>query len=620
MSEQSNIEDRSREIEPTCGNVTASIYKFNWTNRNTAELLNLWKENYGDLKAAKRNTPIYKRMASELSSTLEIVPALTGPQIQYKINNLRKQFRREKKLVGPSGGAPSKWWAYDIVASIIGGEATLDSDLLSESQDFSTQDFSNSPIVITHEDTETVSILNLGNLDTTGETENIFTADSPAPSTSSDTTECSKRPTSDLANTANKKAKNEADDCSGENYYWRNMNKIVSFLKCKNTINDCESIIQPLSLSNLVPFKFNSEGELLKRSIWSKPKSTQWFDEIFPQMDGRDFKEHFRVNRSTFNFLVKELGPHICKMTTTMRDPISVVKRIAVALHYLASCEEYRVVSSLFGIGKSTANVIVHEFVDVVNEFLLPKFVQFPLSEEKLKECSQDFEAILGFPQCVGAVDGCHIPVSPPKEQAISYYNYKGWYSMVLFAVVDCRYRFIYTSVGSPGRNNDGYILQNSSLKAILDSNLFDKSCKELGGSRVPLCLMGDSAFPLTSHLLKPYPEHLELNEVQKNYNKIFCGARRVVENAFGRLKARFRIVYKRMECDINFATQIINTCVTLHNICEHYVDTITLEWLNRQGDDGRNQPHAVTTAGNNGPGKDIRDSIAKYLYEKDHQ
>ncbi|XP_012557492.2 uncharacterized protein LOC101238149 [Hydra vulgaris] len=305
-----------------------------------------------------------------------------------------------------------------------------------------------------------------------------------------------------------------------------------------------------------------------------------------------EFKEHFRVNRNTFNFLVIELHPHLGKTTTTMREPISEVKRVAVALHYLASWEEYRVVSSLFGIGKSTANIIVHEFINAVNNILLPKYVKFPLSVENLNKHSRGFEAILGFPQCVEAVDGCHIPISAPKDQAISYYNYKG--------------------VGSPGRNNDSYILQNSSLKAILELNLFDKCCKELGDSLVPLCLIGDSAFPLTHHLLKPYPENLELSEIQKNFNKILCGARRVVENAFGRVKARFCVTCKRMECDINFATRIVNACVTLHNICEYYDDIIIIERLMHHHDDNLAQLNTFSTTGNNGPGKNVRDSIAK--------
>ncbi|XP_065674196.1 uncharacterized protein LOC136091141 [Hydra vulgaris] len=284
---------------------------------------------------------------------------------------------------------------------------------------------------------------------------------------------------------------------------------------------------------------------------------------------------------------------------------------------HTASCEEYRVVSSLFGIGKSTANLIVHEFVNAVNDVLLPKYVKFPLSQENLNKCSRDFETILGFPECVGTVDGCHIPISAPKNQAISDYNYKEWYFIILFAVVDCRYRIIYTSVGSPGRNIDRYILQNSSLKRILESNFFDKCYKELSGFPVLLCLTGDSAFPLTRHFLKLYPKNLELSEFQKNYNKIFCGARRVVENAFGPVKARFRVICKRMECNINFATRIVNACVTLHNICSYYDDIIIIEWLTHHNDDSVAQPNTVSTAGNNGPGKNVRDLISKYLYER---
>ena len=118
--------------------------------------------------------------------------------------------------------------------------------------------------------------------------------------------------------------------------------------------------------------------------------------------------------------------------------------------------------------------------------------------------------------------------------------------------------------------------------------------------------------------MLKPYPENLELSEIQKNFNKILCGARRVAENAFGCVKARFRVICEHMECDINFATRIVNACVTLHNICEYYDDIIIIEWLMHHHDDSLAQPNTVSTTGNNGPGKNVRDSIAKYLYERD--
>lgn len=95
----------------------------------------------------------------------------------------------------------------------------------------------------------------------------------------------------------------------------------------------------------------------------------------------------------------------------------------------------------------------------------------YPPTQEKVEEIIRGF-GHLGFPQCFGAVDGCHIEVNPPKTEAVDYYNYKGWYSTVLFAAVDYRYRFTYINVGSPGRCNDSTLFENSLLKVQHEQNV----------------------------------------------------------------------------------------------------------------------------------------------------
>nr|XP_047143386.1 uncharacterized protein LOC124817410 [Hydra vulgaris]XP_047143387.1 uncharacterized protein LOC124817410 [Hydra vulgaris]XP_047143388.1 uncharacterized protein LOC124817410 [Hydra vulgaris] len=404
------------------GLCTSPLNKFVWNMANTRVLLDLCKDNYNALTSARRNTNIYKQMAAEFSNTFNIVPPLTGYQIQSKISNLRKQFRREKLQVGSSGGAPSKWWPYDIVAKIIGGEASLDNDLLSQSQNFSTQDFQDGQIATMEDGKETVSILNTEALDDTSDVQSIVTIPDEEPTQS--TSGCNKRRSSDDEKTLNKIAKTEPGDIGKGKSYWKNMESVLAVLRLRRRtlIND-ESITHPFSYLDLASFKLNQQGYLIERKVWVRPKSSQWFNEIFTQMEECEFKEHFRVNRNTFNFLVNKLHPHLGKTTKTMREPISVVKRVAVALHYLASCEEYRVVSSLFGIGKSTANLIVHEFINAVNDILLPKYVKFPLSVENLNKHSRDFEAILGFPQCVENQE-CRC------RQSIPFHLYKCWIAL----------------------------------------------------------------------------------------------------------------------------------------------------------------------------------------------
>ena len=52
------------------------------------------------------------------------------------------------------------------------------------------------------------------------------------------------------------------------------------------------------------------------------------------------------------------------------------------------------------------------------------------------------------------------------------YYNYKNYFSMVLLALVDAKYRFIWVDFGTNGRNCDAGIFNESSL----NQGLVDKS------------------------------------------------------------------------------------------------------------------------------------------------
>ena len=109
-------------------------------------------------------------------------------------------------------------------------------------------------------------------------------------------------------------------------------------------------------------------------------------------------------------------------------------------------------------------------------------------------------------PQCVGAVDGCHIPISSPAMNRTDYYNRKGWYSMILQGVVDHSYRFIDINVGWPGSVHDAHVFAHSSIyKNITDNNFLPDKSITLNGVNIPLYLIGDSAYSLQTWLMKPF-------------------------------------------------------------------------------------------------------------------
>ena len=77
-------------------------------------------------------------------------------------------------------------------------------------------------------------------------------------------------------------------------------------------------------------------------------------------------------------------------------------------------------------------------------------------STEEWKAVARSFGRHGNFPRCCGAIDGKHVHVKAPPGSGSDFYNFKGFYSVVLLAIVDANYNFMYVNVGANGRCNDG--------------------------------------------------------------------------------------------------------------------------------------------------------------------
>ena len=125
------------------------------------------------------------------------------------------------------------------------------------------------------------------------------------------------------------------------------------------------------------------------------------------------------------------------------------------------------------------------------------------------------------MPHCIGAIDGKHIAIESPANSGSLYYNYKGFFSLVLLAICDAEYTFTLIGIGSYGSNNDCGILVKSLIgKKFYDIKMNLPSAEDLAGfSRNTLnyFLVGDEIFPLKAWLLRPYPG--KLTDSQKVFN-----------------------------------------------------------------------------------------------------
>ena len=167
--------------------------------------------------------------------------------------------------------------------------------------------------------------------------------------------------------------------------------------------------------------------------------------------------------------------------------------------------------------------------------------MQVPNTEEEWNKIAADFLAKWNFNNCIGAIDGKHVLIKPPANSGSYFFNYKHSFSLVLLAVVDAAYKFIYVSVGCNGRISDGGVLRNSNLYHHLEENKLNiPGPATLPGTQTkfPHILLADDAFPLKEYILKPYSQ-IGLTKKRRIFNYRLNRARRVVENAFGILANR---------------------------------------------------------------------------------
>ena len=245
-----------------------------------------------------------------------------------------------------------------------------------------------------------------------------------------------------------------------------------------------------------------------------------------------------------FDHLLSLLDSRISKRDTNFRKSISARERLVITIRFLSSGSSQQSLSFSFVHGRSTISKILQEVCDAIYEVLAPLYLKTPASAEDWKSIANDFENIWNLPHTVGAVDGKHIAMDCPKNSGTQDHNYKGFFSMNLLAICDARYNFTMFDIGQYGSNNDSGVLLNSEMgKRLEEGSIGLPEDEKLDGCRLdklPYYLVGDEIFPLKSWLIRPYPG--KLNEEQRIFNYRLSRARRIIENTFGILVARWRI------------------------------------------------------------------------------
>ena len=238
-----------------------------------------------------------------------------------------------------------------------------------------------------------------------------------------------------------------------------------------------------------------------------------------------------------------------------------------------------------YRLGASTVSAILRQVMRAICR-ALKSSIKVPGANEWAK-IEMEFRRKWNFPQCVGTIDGKHIRIKKPPASGSQYFNYKGFYSVVLLAVVDANLRFILFEHGASGSCSDGGVLQKSTIGKKLEANKYEfpPPMQLSNGDYLRSVILGDEGFPLKPYLMKPFSSRT-LETTEKVFNYRLSRARMTAEDAFGLLAARWRIFHTEIEANLELVSQIIQTCIVLHNFlidegdndCSMFRDSIANE------------------------------------------
>lgn len=139
----------------------------------------------------------------------------------------------------------------------------------------------------------------------------------------------------------------------------------------------------------------------------------------------KSFEENFHLNENQFDHIYTRIKHHLrCKRNTRPNDKISPKAKLAMVLEFLASGSQQRHIASVYRVSSAVLGRIIDQVCDAICvEFEEDAFKKRTTTE--WLEIANQFYAKWNFPNCLGAIDGKHIPIRRPPNAGSLFFNYK---------------------------------------------------------------------------------------------------------------------------------------------------------------------------------------------------
>ena len=196
----------------------------------------------------------------------------------------------------------------------------------------------------------------------------------------------------------------------------------------------------------------------------------------------------------------------------------------------MAHGNSYSSIGPVFNVGKSTVIEAVQDVVNGLYE-LRDEYIKFPETLAEVNTSTATFADLNNLPNVVGAINGSH---KAPNDSARDYFSRYQQHDFIIRAIPDGKKIFMDFACGYPGSMHDARVLRRSTIfQRAEHGNILTQPTVYVTCHGIGPYLLGDSAYPLSPWLMKPYPEGTR-DPREIAFNKELSAARVKVECAFG--------------------------------------------------------------------------------------
>ena len=321
-----------------------------------------------------------------------------------------------------------------------------------------------------------------------------------------------------------------------------------------------------------------SSGRSSSSSSDTQTKFTSW-EVIRDSISDRLFRRKYRMTKEQFNLLCSKIKEAIGddEFRTTNTQALCGYTRVAIGLRVLCGGSYLDLIGRAYDVQspQSIYNYF-HTFIDWINKAFDYPWVSLlqrlksnsedKLALDKLNEISGNFavDSNGSFLGCIGAIDGLAIRIICPtwEKDGVrdpgNFFCRKNFYALNVQAICDRQKRILWISPLHQGASHDSTAWAQTDLHDLLVE--LQDVLKKHG-----LFLVGDSAYPLSTHLLVPYPD-AKPGTQQDAFNFWLSNSRIQIECTFGEFIARFGLFWRTLKFDMERCCHIIRAASKLHN------------------------------------------------------